>query len=1348
MMAACGLVHCRRVPALLHHVFDRAVGRWPDAVAIDVPPGGGRPARQQVTYRQLDAAASELAGRLAGHVHGETMVAIVALRESAAVVAAQLGVLRAGAAFTCLDPTFPDGQVRELLDDAAPAAIVADPASAARLARLRVTSPVVELDAGWPAAIADSSRDPIAIAPPSWLTPASLAYAIYTSGTSGQPKGVLIEHRSIANLVTADLEEFGLGPGDRVVQGSSAAYDSSIEETWLALAAGATLVIADDATVRLGPDLVAWLADERITVFCPPPTLLRSTGCADPARALPHLRLLYVGGEPLPPDVAERWAPGRQLINGYGPTETTVTVVRERVTSGADIAIGRPIAGVTACVLADDGRDAPPDAPGELCIGGAAVARGYRGLPELTASRFVDHPVHGRIYRTGDLAAQSADGRLFYRGRLDAQVKLRGYRIELEAIEARLAACDGVAAAAAAVQGEGAAQRLVAFVVPRDLGARLEIAPLLDHLRRHLPGYMVPASLGVVDALPTTVGSKLDRAALPRLDETAPARAAAVAPRTAVEATIASAMQAVLMRPHTVSIDDDFFVDLGGDSLAAGLLVSRLRETAATARLATRDVYEARTAAGLAARVSAEPASMLPTVRPALASTARVAAATAVQTAWILGELAVVATLAWLVVARIVPWIDARAGLTGIVIAVPILLGAVSMVWAPVAVLLTAAASRVLLGRCQAGRVPAWGSLHVRWWIVQRLAAGIPWDAMVGTHALTVTLRMLGARVGHHVHVHHGVDLSRGGWHLLTLGDRVSLARDVSLRTIEFDDGHLVIGPIAVDDGATLDVHAGVGPGAHVGREASLAAWASLGAGGRVPDGERWEGVPAKPAGRTAPVPVPDRPGALSAWTHTAAMSGAHAVVATVFWMPALAAALTLLAGLDLRDLAGLRAALWSPALWLGAGAACVAALAIALTLAAALCRAIGPERAGIAHARSWISVRVELKTSLVDAANTWLSGALFWPWWLRAAGMRLGRQAEVSTIVDTVPDLVTIGDESFFADGIYLAGPRVDRGTLTLAPVTVGDRVVRRQSCRARPWDTTGRRDAARRVHRGDAGDGRRAWSGVAGASADAAAPAAGGGRSAHHASAVVAAARQSRQLGSGPPASATRLVPGRGMVGRSPAGRGRIGPAPGARRLGSDRRGRRGAGGGVRGPEMAAARPCAPGDASALVVLVQPLGLPLRAVGPLRPVVRRAARGHALAVLVSPRDGDVDRPAGAARARVRADRRPRHDRHRRRRHGARDVPGPHVRGPGVEDRPRAHRPQRDRGPRRRAPLRHVGRRGRGRRRSQRGDEGRIAGPVHRVRGCARRRGRGPLSRAPLHAPTVWEPSPASARL
>src|SRR5208282_886799 len=162
-------------------------------------------------------------------------------------------------------------------------------------------------------------------APPSWLTPNSLAYVIYTSGTTGRPKGVMIEHGSIANLVRADLDDFAVTPQDRVGQSSSAAYDSSVEETWLALASGATLVVMDSQTTRLGPDLIPWLRRERISVLFPSPTLLRSTGCDHPETELPDLRRVEVGGEALPCDVAERWARGRDLVNSYGPTECTVT---------------------------------------------------------------------------------------------------------------------------------------------------------------------------------------------------------------------------------------------------------------------------------------------------------------------------------------------------------------------------------------------------------------------------------------------------------------------------------------------------------------------------------------------------------------------------------------------------------------------------------------------------------------------------------------------------------------------------------------------------------------------------------------------------------------------------------------------------------------------------------------------------------------------------------------------------------------------------------------------------------------------------------------------------------------
>ena len=1023
---------------LLHEFFDRAASRWPDRVAIEVPAGPGRP-RQHLTYRDLDGRASHLGVRLGPLAAAEPLVAILMARDSPWLVAAQLAALRRGAAFASLDPAFPDGQIRAQLADAEPAAVVVDAASAARLRRLGLTRwPLVDVDADAVPAVPD--RPPPA--PPS-LTESSLAYVIYTSGTSGRPKGVLVEHRSIANLVQADLDEFGLGPGDRVVQGSSAAYDSSIEETWLALASGATLVVADDATVRLGPDLVAWLASERITVFCPPPTLLRATGCADPEAALPHLRLLYVGGEALPLDVADRWGRGRTLVNGYGPTEATVTVVRETVQPGTPIAIGRPIAGVTAWVLDADGVEAPPGEPGELCLGGAAVARGYRGLPTLTAERFPTHATLGRMYRTGDRATRDATGRIFYEGRLDAQVKLRGYRIELEAIEARLASSAGVAQAAVAVQGSGEAQRLVAFIVPSRPDAPPSPATLLAGVREVLPSYMVPVGVGVIDALPTTVGGKLDRASLPELD-VAPGGGemrTPVDPSTPIEAAIVAAMAATLQRPGGVAATDDFFADLGGDSLGAGLLVSRLRERPDTAGLTTRDVYEARTATALAQRAANATVATAMRQPVVLAPLGRVVAATAVQTTWLLGELAVASLVAYAVIAVLVPWLDGHVGLIGVVLTLPVLGAIAHTLWAPVAVTLTVIAARLLTAQLRPGAMPAWSAAHIRLWMVQRLAAHIPWSTLAGTHALTVTLRALGARVGHHVHIHRGVDLQHGAWHLLSLGDDVSLARDVSLRIAELDAGHIVVGEIAIADGATLDVHAGVGPGAHVGRGASLGPWAAVGAGVRVPDGERWDGVPAQPVGPTAPAPTLDDHRALGAWTHAAASYLARAAAAATFGLPALAAVIGGLLWLDIVTLATLRDRLWTAELWMAAAVGSVASLVVSLVSSALLCRALGRERPGVFAARSWTSVRVDGKTRLLDLASVWLSGAIVWPWWLRAAGMRIGAGAEVSTIIDTVPDLVSIGDDCFFADGVYLAAPRFDRGTMTLGPVQVGAR-------------------------------------------------------------------------------------------------------------------------------------------------------------------------------------------------------------------------------------------------------------------------------------------------------------------
>ena len=307
-------------PTLLHEFFRRAARCSPGHVAIEVPPSLGRSARRAITYAELDRASDALAASLREVVTQECVVAILLPRTSEHIYLAQLGVMKAGAAYVCIDPTFPDAQVGHILDDAAPVAVLTDAAGLVRVRTVRPDVGPVRDVVGWAARAVHSAVPPT----PAWLSPQSLAYLIYTSGTTGRPKGVMIEHAGIANLIRGDQTTFPVSPNDRVGQNSSCAYDSSVEEIWMALASGATLVVMDDETTRLGPDLVPWLRAEGVTIFCPPPTLLRSTGCEDPERELPSLHR---------PPCRRRAAPARQSPTGgagAGSSSTTMGQQKRR----------------------------------------------------------------------------------------------------------------------------------------------------------------------------------------------------------------------------------------------------------------------------------------------------------------------------------------------------------------------------------------------------------------------------------------------------------------------------------------------------------------------------------------------------------------------------------------------------------------------------------------------------------------------------------------------------------------------------------------------------------------------------------------------------------------------------------------------------------------------------------------------------------------------------------------------------------------------------------------------------------------------------------------------------------
>lgn len=1026
-------------PGLLHEFFTRSAARWPQNIAVDVPPSRLRPHRHRTTYAELDRQSNVLAQTLAPFVSGECIVAILLPRTGAHLYAAQLGVMKAGAAYTCFDLAFPDERLRDTIADAQPAALLTDAAGRTRA-----------IAAGFPAAriidVVESLHGHHHAPPaptPSWLTPASLAYVIYTSGTTGRPKGVMIEHRSISNLVQSDMLTLGVGPDDRAVQGSSAAYDSSVEELWLAFAVGATIVVMDEEAARLGPDILGWLRDERVTVFCPPPTLLRSTGCENPAQELPALKLLYVGGEALPQDVADRWAHGRSLVNGYGPTECSVTCTRAHITVGAPVTIGLPVHNVQAWVVDDQLEPVPDSTLGELVFGGACLARGYWKQPELTEERFPHHPTLGRIYRTGDSAQREADGTIIYYGRLDAQVKLRGYRVELGAIESALAACDGVREAACTVQDDDGRQMLVAFIVPEVMVPVPTAEELQVALRTTLPSYMVPAQIAAMDALPTSIGGKLNRRALPHLNGV-PAAGTGIAPDDPLERAIAGAVRHVLRLPQYPRPTADFFTELGGDSLSAADLITRLRDNGRANVLDVRDVYEARTVLGLATRARARGPREAPSSQqaPALVLDTPVVGMTVRQVLSLLRSLLVASVALWFAAFHLLPGIVHSIGLVPSVVLAPPVALLVMLAWAPIAVALAVMTKHRLIGRYTIGRVRVWSPEYLPHWLVQQSVKAIPWWLLEGTELQVMTLRALGARIGQRVHIHRGVVLTRGGWDLLDIGDDVTLSQDAAVRIAELDSGHLVYAPVSLGDGVTIGVHAGVGGHCVLEPNVMVADNASLSDGTRVPADQYWDGIPAHAAGSAPQVPAVDRTRDLSPIAYAARLYVTRVVLATVFGVP-----LGLLTWIAMRTL---RVDTNAAVSWLISGAfswrvaALIAvlfafAVPLRLVLSGLACRALGRVHDGSFSRWSGAYVRVWLKPLLVDNASKWLYGTLFWPYWLRLAGMPVGRDCEISSLIDTIPESVTIGEKNFFADGIYIGCPRVQRGSVTVSHTTFG---------------------------------------------------------------------------------------------------------------------------------------------------------------------------------------------------------------------------------------------------------------------------------------------------------------------
>lgn len=547
--------------SVLEGIEDR-VRAHPDRLAVSQ-------GEDRLTYGEVASRSDAVAGALAERGVEPGDIVGVCMERSPAMVAALLGVWKAGAAYLPLDPDFPSERLGFMLGDSGAEIVLTDGVAETVLPEGSAT--LVEMDA----AVGDG-RDRPAIPGPAG---GDLAYVIYTSGSTGRPKGVEIEHGNLLNFIASMSETPGLDQDDVLLAVTTLSFDIAGLELWLPLWTGARVEVATEDEARDGEWLSERLSASDATVMQATPATWRMLLDAGwPGR----LRAVLCGGEAFPTDLVEPLL-GRaeEAWNMYGPTETTVWSTAARVDAraadGASVSIGTPIANTRVYVMDAQGRLAPEGVPGELWIGGAGVARGYHERSDLTAEKFVDDPFveGGRAYRTGDLARWLPDGRLEHLGRLDDQVKVNGFRIELGEIEAALVDAPGVRQAVVSVrEGSGSESRLIGYVVP-EAGADLAPGGLRDHLGVTLPDYMIPTSFVDMESLPLTPNGKVDRKALPDPEPEVRDRTV-VPPATPTERLVAQVWKE-LLDVEDVSREDGFF-DLGGHSLLAVRMFARLRE--------------------------------------------------------------------------------------------------------------------------------------------------------------------------------------------------------------------------------------------------------------------------------------------------------------------------------------------------------------------------------------------------------------------------------------------------------------------------------------------------------------------------------------------------------------------------------------------------------------------------------------------------------------------------------------------------------------------------------------------------------------------------------------------------
>ncbi len=1019
---------------VLADILEASAARVPHHIALIF---GDR----EMTYQALNERADRVASRLiqAGVRPGQ--IVGLWLPRGTDLLVTQAGIAKSGAAWLPFDADTPVERIGVCLDDADAAGIVCCAAFAPHLAE--------SLHRVW---TADELLVPThELCRREGLLTTHPAYVIYTSGSTGKPKGIEISQGSICHFLRSENALLGVCDRDRVYQGFSVAFDMSFEEIWISYLVGATLWIAPKEIASDAEALPRALIENNVSVLHAVPTLLALFN-----QDVPNLRLINLGGEACPPSLVERWAKsGRQLFNTYGPTETTVSASLAELHPNEPVTIGRPLPNCGLLVIDTAIKNGlalmPRDEVGELCITGPGVAVGYLGRPELTAEKFLANPWScrtndARLYRTGDLARITADGCVECLGRTDDQVKIRGFRVELGEIEAALARQPGISAAAVLLhKEEEGVDQLIAFIVVES-GVTISQAGLRAALAESLPAYMVPGYVETLAEMPRLISGKIDRRALN-------ARGLAVAagdanmsdtPQGPAEQVLFAAL-ATLFPGQPIIRSADFFDDLGGHSLFAARLASALRRDPSYAHITVRDIYENRTVGRIAAVLAGPHAVPSPVdvdwCPPATFKRWRCGAAQAVA-------------VPGLVAIRMAQWLAPfftfhfYTGDADDSIAFAITVSAAAFLLATLLEFAVAIAGKWLIaGRLKPGRYPLWGLMYYRWWLADRLIESAPTYLLSGSAMYTWWLRALGARIGRDVIIG---SMTLRAPDLLTIGDGASIGNAANFENARVEHGELRLGAITIGGDACVGSYAILEGNTSIGAYGHLEAQSALSDGDAVPDGRIWQGSPARDSGTFDPASNPARPAVSRKRmiVEAAYFIFGALLVTTLFFLPVFPS-FVLIDWIDDADRFPLLQStllLFQLAKYFLLAFPATAVMIVCTALLSAAIRWIvlprlkpgrWPVHSNL-YCMKWLVSQIQ-ESSLNVMHGVYAT--VYAPFWYRLLGAKVGRDVEISSALGLVPDMLTLGDETFIADAVMLGDEHIDGGWMSMQPTVISRR-------------------------------------------------------------------------------------------------------------------------------------------------------------------------------------------------------------------------------------------------------------------------------------------------------------------